>query len=132
MTRRLTKTALSFLLALLLNVAWAGGGELVLCLGTDGHTHVKLAGNRGCADDAEPGQRPSPERLQSPCDDLPMGDTVPSLPKKSSGRFPAVATPPLPYRSGLWVASGPQFVPGATERVPFGQLLLVRTVVLRL
>ena len=132
MTRRPTKTALSFLLALLLNVAWAGGGDLVLCLGTDGHTHVKLAGNRDCAE-AEGAEHGSPqERLQPPCDDLPMGDTVPSLPKKSSGRIPAVAAPSLPYRSDLWVASGPSFPQGATERAPFGQLLLVRTVVLRL
>ena len=132
MTHRPAKTALSFLLALLLNVAWAGGGELVLCLGTDGHTHVKLAGNRDCAEAEGTEHGSSQERLQSPCDDLPMGDTVPSLPKKSSGRIPAVAAPPLPCPSGPWVASGPQFPQGATERAPFGQLFIVRTVVLRL
>lgn len=132
MTLRPTQTALSFLLALLLNVAWAGGGDLVLCLGTDGHTHVKLAGNRDCAE-AEGAEHDSlQERLQTPCDDLPIGDTIPSLPKKWSGRIPAVAAPPLLCPSGSWVTSGPSFPQGSTERAPFGQLLIVRTVVLRL
>ena len=132
MTRRTAKTTLTLALALLLNAAWAGAGGLVVCLGADGHTHVKLAGKSGCTEAKTGGLRPSQGRLQSPCDDIPMGDRVLSLPKKSSGRTPAIAAPPLPYPSGPWVARGPQLPRGATERAPFGQLLLVRTVVLRL
>ena len=125
------KTWLALLFALMLNVVWASGSEWVICIRPDGLARVELLSTHGCDGTEHAAEHDDGECLESDCDDVPIGQTMPVLGRISLGRKLSAATSPQLLTAGPSACGNLVRASAGSSGLPHS-LLHLRTVILRL